>query len=76
MLGINYGSNATELLGLGYGMDGQSGLTRRFGTEDLNYSAARVAPTPKALLRLIEPEGITSTSTIESSPSFMIAPLP
>ncbi len=44
MLGINYGSNATELLGLGYGMDGQSGLTRRFGTEDLNYSAARVAP--------------------------------
>ena len=41
MLGIYYCRYAALPLGLGYGVDGQRGLTRRFGAVDLDDTSAR-----------------------------------
>jgi hypothetical protein len=35
-----------------------------------------IPPTPRAISRPIEPEGMTSMSTFGASPSFMMAPSP
>ncbi len=40
MLGVDYRADTALLLGFRYHMDGQSGLTRRFGTVDFSDPAA------------------------------------
>lgn len=54
MLGVDYCRNTACFLRLCYGVDCQSGLTRRFRPENFNYSAAGIASYAE---RVVQPDG-------------------
>jgi hypothetical protein len=76
VLGVDEGADAAGALRLGDGVQGERGLARRLGAEDLDDAAARQPPTPSATSSASEPVGITAISVTCVPPSGMMAPLP